>query len=49
MALNDFIISSYDRIVDETAEKVCKLRQGVYRWHGKHDETILGAILEKCP
>jgi L-cysteine desulfidase len=50
MALNDFVISSYDGIVDETAEKsVANLGKVSTDGMVNTDETILGVMLEKCP
>ncbi|NLZ51975.1 MAG: serine dehydratase subunit alpha family protein, partial [Thermoanaerobacteraceae bacterium] len=50
MALNDVIISSYDGIVDETAEKTIQnLGKVSTEGMATTDETILGVMLEKCP
>ncbi|NLZ54182.1 MAG: serine dehydratase subunit alpha family protein [Thermoanaerobacteraceae bacterium] len=50
MALNDVIISSYDGIVDETAEKtVYNLGKVSTEGMATTDEAILGVMLGKCP
>jgi len=50
MALNDIVISSYDGIVDETAEKTIQ-NLGKVSTEGmvNTDETILEVMLGKCP
>lgn len=50
MALNDIVISSYDGIVDDTAEKTIQ-NLGKVSTDGmvNTDETILGVMLGKCP
>lgn len=50
MALNDIIISSYDGIVDETAEKtISNLGKVSTDGMATTDEAILGVMLGKCP
>lgn len=50
MALNDIVISSFDGIVDDTAEKTIQ-NLGKVSTDGMQntDETILGVMLGKCP
>jgi len=50
IALNGVVISSYDGIVDNTAEKtVQNLGKVSTDGMATTDEAILGVMLEKCP